>query len=384
MKKVVFLVPSLGMGGMERVLVNYANMFFARGYDVTVLNFTYDDDAIVSGLLPGIHYKNNYMPVKSIKNSSFSEILKGDFRVLPWNIWMKFHSAKYLYKKYIKEHFDVEIAFFGMNAMKIIGGSTNAGAVKLGWLHSVNLEDDIKYDASFEKVKKIYHNIPKIICVSQKSKDELFRVFGRTKNVFVVNNPNDTKNIRELSAESISVKKECFTFAVVARLEEYSKAFLRLFNVCSRLNSDGYKYNLWIVGDGKDKDMILSAAKEANLNNVLFLGKKANPYPYISNADMYLCASNFEGFSMVMMEAIILGVPMLSTDVSGADEMLEGGKYGKIVENSENGIYEGIKEILDNPSLYEHYKKMAYIRKDYLNEEKIMDMVEEIINGDKL
>lgn len=369
---------------MERVLVNYANMFFARGYDVTILNFTYDDEAIVSGLSSGIQYRSHYMPVKNIKNSSFSEILKGNFRILPWKVWMRLHSARYIYKKYIKEHFDVEIAFFGMDAMKIIGGSTNSSAVKLGWLHSVNLEDDIKYDTSFKKVKKIYHDIPKIICVSQKSKDELFRVFGRTENVFVVNNPNDTKNIRKLSVENISVKKECFTFAVVARLEEYSKAFLRLLNVCSRLNLDGYEYNLWIVGDGKDKDMITNAAKKAGLNNVLFLGKKANPYPYIKNADMYLCASNFEGFSMVMMEAVILGVPMITTDVSGADEMLDGGKYGKIVENSEKGIYEGIKEILDNPDLYNHYKKMAQIRKDYLDEQIIMDRVEEIISGDKL
>ena len=69
MKKVVFLVPSLGIGGMERVLVNYANMFFARGYDVTILNFTYDDEAIVSGLSSGIQYRSHYMPVKNIKNS---------------------------------------------------------------------------------------------------------------------------------------------------------------------------------------------------------------------------------------------------------------------------------------------------------------------------
>lgn len=380
MKKVVFLVPSLGIGGMERVLVNYANMFFTRGYDVTILNFTYDDEAIVSGISSGIQYRSHYMPVKNIKNSSFSEILKGNFRILPWKVWMRIHSARYIYKKYIKEHFDVEIAFFGMDAMKIIGGSTNSSAVKLGWLHNVNLEDDIGYLKSFDKAKKVYNDIQNIICVSKKSADKLNEVFGRKKNVFVVNNPNDTKKIRSLAENNFDIKKENFTFAVVSRLDEYQKGFLRLLKVCSKLNGEDYKYSLWIVGDGKDKNMITNAAKKAGLNNVLFLGKKANPYPYIKNADMYLCASNFEGFSMVMMEAVILGVPMITTDVSGADEMLEGGEYGKIVENSEKGIYEGIKEILDNPDLYNHYKKMAQIRKDYLDEQIIMDRVEEIIN----
>ncbi|MBO4693991.1 MAG: glycosyltransferase [Clostridia bacterium] len=381
MKRIVFLIPSLGMGGMERVLVNYANLFAARGYDVTVLNFTYDDDAITSGFSQTIHYIKNYSPVKNIKNAAFAQILKGNFRLLPQKIWMKFHSAKYLYKKYIKENFDVEIAFFGMDAMKIISGSTNESAVKIGWLHYVNLEDDIKNVGSYNRAKKIYNEISEIICVSQKSKDELNRVFGREKNVFVVNNPNDTKKIRDSATADFAGKKYRFTFAVVARIDEYNKAFLRLLSVCSRLNSEGYDYNLWIVGDGKDSKLIKDKARELNLNNVIFYGKQANPYPYIYNADMYLCASKFEGFSMVMMESIILGTPILSTDVSGADEMLDGGKYGMIVENSENGIYEGMKKILDNPDMYSHYKAMADKRKDYLSEEKIMDQVENIIKG---
>ena len=59
-KKVVFLVPSLGMGGMERVLVNYANLFVKRGYDVTVLNFTFDDPGIVEKLSDNVHYYKSY------------------------------------------------------------------------------------------------------------------------------------------------------------------------------------------------------------------------------------------------------------------------------------------------------------------------------------
>ncbi len=82
---------------------------------------------------------------------------------------------------------------------------------------------------------------------------------------------------------------------------------------------------------------------------------------------------------MVMMEAIILGKPMLTTNVSGADEMLDGGKYGMIVENSEEGLYQGMKAILSDPGLYQHYCRMADERKDYLSEEKIMDQVEAIL-----
>lgn len=381
MKEVVFLVPSLGMGGMERVLVNYANMFSRRGYDVTVLNFTFDDEAIVSGFDPDIHYYKQYAPVKNLFHSSFKQILKGNFRLLPWEKWIKFHSARFLYKKYIKKNYDIEIAFFGMTALKIIGGSSNSNAKKIGWLHSVNLEDDIRDLGSKEKAKRIYMQIQTLICVSNVSKEKIMNVFGRTKNVYVVNNPNDTYKIRKLALESVNVYKFNFTFVLVARIDEYSKGFFRLLNVCKRLNNELFEYTLWIVGEGIDYARVVAHSNELQLKNVYFFGKKANPYPYIKNADFYLCSSNFEGFSMVMMEAIILGTPILSTAVSGADEMLDNGKYGMIVENSEEGLYQGMKNILSDPALWEHYKKMALMRKDYLNEEKIMDQVEAIIEG---
>ena len=72
---------------------------------------------------------------------------------------------------------------------------------------------------------------------------------------------------------------------------------------------------------------------------------------------------------------------MISTDVPGAGEMLDDGKYGMIVDNSEDGLYNGLKKILSDKDLYFHYKKMAEVRKDYLSEEKIMDHVERIIGG---
>ena len=378
MKRVVFLVPSLGMGGMERVLVNYANLFVQRGYDVTVLNFTYDDIGIISHFNGHIRYIKNYMPVKNLWHSSIKDILTFNFRILPWHKWIRFHSPKFLYKKYIKEEYDIEIAFFGSESIKIISGSENSNS--LGWIHNVNVEDDIKPLGSYKAAYKVYHAVKKIVCVSQQSKEMLLDIFKRESDVYVVNNPNDTEQIRVLSRESITISKNNFTFSVVARFDDHQKGFLRLFDVCKRLNDDGLNYSVWLVGDGIDYDMIKKRAVEKQLYNISFLGKQSNPYPYISNSDMYLSASYFEGFSMVMMEAVILGKPMLTTDVSGADEMLDSGKYGMIVENSEEGLYNGMKRILSDPELYKQYCEMAEMRKDYLSVEKIMDQVENIIN----
>lgn len=381
MKKVLFLTPSLGMGGMERVLVNYANLFSRRGYDVTVKNLTYDDEAIVSAFDPAVHYEKDYRPVKNLFRSSLREIVRGNFRLLPWKTWLKVRSARYLYKKYVTEEYDIEIAFFGSETIKIVSGSTNERAVRIGWIHNVNLEDDVPPLGSYQKAKKVYSEIETLICVSEASKARVGEFFGRTDGVYAVNNPNDTVAIRKRAAEGTPPEKKNFTFVNISRMDDHQKGFLRLFPVLRKLLDEGFAFSLWVVGDGIDFERIQNAAKEEGLSDcVTFFGKQANPYPYLRAADMYLSASYFEGFSMVMMEAVILAKPMLSTDVSGARDMLGDSEYGLVVENSAEGLYAGMKQILSDPALFEHYQKKAEERKDYLSEENIMDQVEKIIH----
>ena len=381
MKKVLFLTPSLGMGGMERVLVNYANLFVSRGYDVTVKNFTYDDEAIVSHFDKAIHYEKQYHPVENIFHSSLKSILCGNFRILPWNTWIKCRKSKYLYRKYVKEKYDVEIAFFGSETIKIISGSDNENAVKIGWVHNVNVDKDIPPLGSLKKAKKVYNDIQNIVCVSEKSREKIIEYFGRKDRIYTINNPNDTERIREMAKEKGTPEKEAFTFVNVSRMDDQQKGYVRLLNTIKKLNDEGFCFSVWLVGDGADYQAVKKRAEDYCLNNVFFFGQQSNPYKYINAADMYLCASYFEGFSMVMMEAVILAKPQISTDVSGAKEMLGDSEYGLVVENSEEGLYEGMKKILSDRSLYEHYVKMANVRKDYLSEDTIMDKVESIING---
>jgi glycosyltransferase involved in cell wall biosynthesis len=92
------------------------------------------------------------------------------------------------------------------------------------------------------------------------------------------------------------------------------------------------------------------------------LGFTENPYPYFKNSDFYILSSRYEGFPTVLFEAITLKKNIIATDVSGVREMLENGKLGLIVENSEEGIYEGMKKALTNPEYFEKYQENL---KDY-------------------
>ena len=91
MKKILLMVPSLNMGGMERMLVNVANALIEKGHDVTVLNLTQDCEGIIANLDKSVHYRKNVIPVKFFLHASIKDFFKGKVRFLPYKYWTKMH-----------------------------------------------------------------------------------------------------------------------------------------------------------------------------------------------------------------------------------------------------------------------------------------------------
>lgn len=87
------------------------------------------------------------------------------------------------------------------------------------------------------------------------------------------------------------------------------------------------------------------------------LGFDNNPYKWIAKMDLFVCSSEREGYSTATSEAVALGIPVLTTKVSGMDEILKNGKFGLIVENNDNDVYHGLKTLVSNPRLISKYKK---------------------------
>ena len=111
-----------------------------------------------------------------------------------------------------------------------------------------------------------------------------------------------------------------------------------------------------------------------------FLGYQTNPYKYVSKCDMFVCASLAEGFSTAATEALIVGTPVCTVEVSGMKEMLgENNEYGIVTENSEEALYQGIKRLLDDPALLAHYKKQAKERGKVFSTEATVKAVEEML-----
>ena len=113
--------------------------------------------------------------------------------------------------------------------------------------------------------------------------------------------------------------------------------------------------------------------------NILKEFYNTNPYKYIKNSDMFVCSSVAEGFSTAATEALIVGTPVVTVEVSGMKEMLgENNEYGIVTENNEDALYEGIKKMLTTPGMLEDYAKRAKERGKEFSTEKTVKAVEKM------
>lgn len=117
-------------------------------------------------------------------------------------------------------------------------------------------------------------------------------------------------------------------------------------------------------------------------NNVHLLGFKRNPYDFMVDSDVFICSSRAEGYSLVIAEAMILGLPIITTDCSGPNELVEKGKYGILVENSLNGIVSGIDLILNKNTDLTNYKLLSIKRSNMLFDNESINRIDKLISGE--
>lgn len=124
-----------------------------------------------------------------------------------------------------------------------------------------------------------------------------------------------------------------------------------------------YPCRMIIVGDGYLRESLEKFTNEHGLTDrVFFVGHQTNPYPYIRCADALLLPSEKESFGVVLLEAMILKTPVITTATTGGACVTSGGAYGVLVDNTEEGIEQGIRKCLTSQGLQEIYSQSAYQR----------------------
>lgn len=375
-KRILFVTQTLACGGAETVLVNIANNLSRRGYSVTIL--CYEKAEVLVPLLDS-NVRYIYKPRREFPILRKIPYIKRFYKYKK-AVWEHRVSAKGLYKYYVgKEKYDIEVGFLRGAAIKIVSGSTNKKSKKFAWVHTdfklCNPESIMDWFNNDEEIAVAYGRMDKIFCVSDKARESFNEVIGLEEKTVTLYNLIPSGTVIEKSYEEISLKKEKFTVITVGRLIP-DKRHERLLSAAKQLTDEGYDFDVWIVGSGVHEDYLKKYCADNNIRNVTFTGMQLNPYPYMRKADLFVLSSVREGFALVIPEAMACGLPVLSTSCTGPTEILDNGKYGILVDNYDESIYDGLKNILDNPKQLDSFKKKSEERyKDF--DEKII--IKEII-----
>ncbi len=351
--KVLFCINQLSGGGAEKVLLQLVNHLDPAKYQVTVLAFL-DGGVFQKRLAPFVHYR----AMIKVKHPFIRRILS-DF--ISYCV-----PARLLYRLAVREKADVEVAFLEGLPTKMMAASANRKAKKIAWVHVdlMKFYASRKVFLSYRRNQACYQAFHTIACVSKDVRNAFSERFPAVckEKITVVYNVIDEKEIAEKSRLSSSFEGKilCRPCAVSVGRLTAQKGYDRLLNVHKRLKDEGCFYTLWIIGTGTEQAQLESFIIQNGLSDSVKLwGFQENPYCLMAQADFFVCSSRAEGFSTVATEAVLLGLPVVTTDCAGMHELLDPVGCGIITQNSEEGLYAGIKKMLTDNDLLENLRKKA-------------------------
>ena len=294
------------------------------------------------------------------------------------------YFPKEMYKKAIKENYDIEVGFLEGKVSKFVSNSNNVKSKKIAWIHTdINNLPKIKVFKDLEEEKECYNKFDKIVCVSGDVKKRFIERIGRTDNIFVQMNPIDSIDIIERSKEPIEEKlnNKGLVVSTVGRLVK-EKGYDRLLEIHKRLIQEGILHTIWFIGDGIERKKLENYVCTNNLKDtVSFVGYTNNPYKYVKNSDVFVCSSRIEGLSSALIEATILEKAIVTTECPGTKEILgENGQSAVIVPNDTEELYKGLKQVLTNFKLRERLNEKIKTRSKLLDINNVMKQIEKILD----
>lgn len=369
-KSLLFVIESLAGGGAEKVLSTLVKYLNKTKFKITLCcvsnvgtyldevkeyveyQYILPDPSGLSGL-PLFLYKIKYKLVYS---------------------WL---SPKQVYRLFIPKGRDVEIAFIEGNATRILAGSSNKKAKKIAWVHT-----DVSINKGPCILESYYCHFDRVVAVSQTAQRAFTDLFPSVSSrVVSMYNPVDRNSILQDATQNDDVpdhNDDTLRLVSVGRLVPI-KAYDRLLRVALRLHKEGFSFELWIIGEGSEWETLSQLVNKERMDDYVRLwGFVRNPYRLMSKCDLFVCSSLAEGFSTAATEAIILGLPVITTDCSGMKELLEDESCGIIVDNDDYALYRGLKMFMNDPGLLTKKKEAATRRGTTFSLDALMPPIESL------
>lgn len=372
MKNILFFMETVDFGGAETVFTNIIKNINKSKFCIKVVTER-DHELFTDEIKAAVPYDCFIKTERSAVRDFWNKIVIKLSLVL---------SEKNIRKYFIRGNFDVEVAFCEGYSTKIIGNSGKKNCKKIAWVHTDVIKNpwSEKIFGSAEEEKKCYEKFDAIVCVAETMKESFIKKYGMAEKVHVLYNPLDFEIVIKKSAEKTDFKFGDGMKFVLAGTFIKIKGFDRFVKVCKRLKDDGEHFSALIMGDGEEKENIKKIIAETNLGDtVKILDFQTNPYKYIAHSDVYVCSSYAEGYSTAVSESVSLNVPVITTECSGMREIFGENECGIICENSEDGLYNAMKKVLNNPSLLKKFSAEEKKRANDFSLKKRMKAIEDFI-----
>ena len=380
-KKVLFIMPSMFIGGAERSLLGLLDSFDYDRYDDDLFLYRHEGEFLtlipdnVRVLPEKKQYKTFDVPISGLLKSSlfafgFSRIIGKISQKLhsivskePSGVWMSMQyiskSLQWLLPK-IEGKYDCAVSFLGIP--DVLLNKVNAD-VKIAWNHTdyTILNPNHKYD------RKLYSKLDYIASVSENCTKQFLSVYPEfEKKAITVENILSERLLNNQAEEKTAdFKKENeIRLLSIGRFSD-AKNFDNVPEICKIIKESGLNVKWYLIGYGGDEPIIREKIKEYGMeNDVIILGKKVNPYPYIKACDLYVQPSRYEGNCVSVHEAQILHKPVVITNYATSGSQLTDGFDGVVVPMDNQGCAEGIIKVLNDEELMktlsENTKKVDY------------------------
>ena len=371
MKTILIITHSLDMGGVQKSLISLLNSIDYTKYKVDLLsssdgNLKKDINVNVNIIERPQYFDWYLLPKEKILTRSLPalpdiESLFYSLYYISWGLVKKnMGQARQLFFEKIHHKipvfntkYDIAIDYNG-NYKNLISRKVNA-ETKVCWVHS----DYRVYKTMKYLDEKYFSYMSKIVTISETASDILVEEFPQFESkIDVMQNISDKILITEMANSFIPevYTSEVVNIVGVTRIDS-NKGLELAIEACKILIDNGYKINWYIVGGGKQEDSIRKKIIELGMdNNFFLLGEQENPYPFILNADIFAHCSYFEGKSVAIDEAKLLGTPVIVTNYPTAKDQITTAIEGLIVELSPDKIAEGIIELITNDILYKQIR----------------------------
>lgn len=407
MKKIIFGITGLTLGGAERVLVDIANKLVLK-YDVTIFTI-YAGGELEKELDQRVH-------IISLFDFKYNSMGKFKKRIIPIRVLLE---KKKIFKKYVENGgYSTQIAFLEGPITRIFSVKDKK-STKIAWIHNDISKVFGKGPKSRLKRlidRNIYEKFDTLVFVSMDNLDKFNKIYDDMDlpHEKVINNYIDSERILKLAEEEMSEEDEKLlkvdkvnnvneanknnqvdrtsnfdksnnanfiagpTILQVSRLVS-QKAIDRLIKVHSKLIKQGYNHRIFVVGDGPLKEKLEKQIQEENVESSFkLLGARENPYPLVKEADFFCLLSNFEGYPMVVEEAKILNKFILATNTATREALIDYASKSYIVSNNEEGVEEALKFAIKN------YRQKNKQNNQYAYENnRIIDKIENMIEENK-